>query len=218
MLSSDLNPDHKSKLMNIAKLTSNLLIPIAASIALLFAVQSAQAATMPVADVDFGLISPVPGSYTTSIDLPDEDPNVRWFQFTLGAVSNVSLDTFGSEVADTLLALYDPTGVLLGQNYDCDPVLSYHSCLSFSALQPASYLAGVVEYYSFFDFGTGSVFFVEFQPMWELDNASDRGDDGVTLNIQVEAISPTVVPVPAAFWLFGTALIGFIGFSRRTTI
>lgn len=29
-------------------------------------------------------------------------------------------------------------------------------------------------------------------------------------------ISP--IPVPAAFWLFGTALIGFIGFSRRTTV
>jgi hypothetical protein len=27
-----------------------------------------------------------------------------------------------------------------------------------------------------------------------------------------------VVPVPAAFWLFGTALIGFIGFSRRTKV
>jgi hypothetical protein len=26
------------------------------------------------------------------------------------------------------------------------------------------------------------------------------------------------VPVPAAFWLFGTALIGFIGFSRRTQV
>jgi hypothetical protein len=26
------------------------------------------------------------------------------------------------------------------------------------------------------------------------------------------------VPVPAAFWLFGSALIGFIGFSRRTTL
>ena len=28
----------------------------------------------------------------------------------------------------------------------------------------------------------------------------------------------SVVPVPAAFWLFGTALLGFIGFSRRTNI
>lgn len=31
-------------------------------------------------------------------------------------------------------------------------------------------------------------------------------------------ININVVPVPAAFWLFGTALIGFIGFSRRTSI
>lgn len=27
-----------------------------------------------------------------------------------------------------------------------------------------------------------------------------------------------VVPVPAAFWLFGTALVGFIGISRRTKV
>ncbi|MCP4768128.1 MAG: PEP-CTERM sorting domain-containing protein [Gammaproteobacteria bacterium] len=26
------------------------------------------------------------------------------------------------------------------------------------------------------------------------------------------------VPVPAAIWLFGTALIGFIGISRRTNL
>jgi hypothetical protein len=29
---------------------------------------------------------------------------------------------------------------------------------------------------------------------------------------------PSLVPVPAAFWLFGTALIGFIGISRRTNV
>jgi len=29
---------------------------------------------------------------------------------------------------------------------------------------------------------------------------------------------PVAVPVPAAIWLFGTALIGFIGFSRRTKV
>ena len=28
----------------------------------------------------------------------------------------------------------------------------------------------------------------------------------------------SVVPVPAAVWLFGTALLGFIGFSRRTQV
>ena len=28
----------------------------------------------------------------------------------------------------------------------------------------------------------------------------------------------SAVPVPATVWLFGTALIGFIGFSRRTKV
>jgi len=31
-------------------------------------------------------------------------------------------------------------------------------------------------------------------------------------------LSVSAVPVPAAFWLFGTALIGFIGVSRRTRV
>ena len=34
--------------------------------------------------------------------------------------------------------------------------------------------------------------------------------------VRVDAVS--AVPVPAAFWLFGTALIGFIGMSRRTKV
>ena len=34
----------------------------------------------------------------------------------------------------------------------------------------------------------------------------------------IDNLKYNVVPVPAAFWLFGTALIGFIGFSRRTSV
>jgi hypothetical protein len=34
----------------------------------------------------------------------------------------------------------------------------------------------------------------------------------------IDRLSYSVVPVPAAVWLFGTALLGFIGFSRRTAI
>jgi hypothetical protein len=36
--------------------------------------------------------------------------------------------------------------------------------------------------------------------------------DGYLLNV---TLSPSPVPVPAALWLFGTALIGLIGVSRR---
>jgi hypothetical protein len=38
------------------------------------------------------------------------------------------------------------------------------------------------------------------------------------LHLSDEARGISVVPVPAAFWLFGTALIGFMGFSRRTSL
>jgi len=42
-----------------------------------------------------------------------------------------------------------------------------------------------------------------------------RGSDGSgsISHVAIYGVSP--VPVPAAFWLFGTALIGFIGYSRR---
>jgi hypothetical protein len=32
------------------------------------------------------------------------------------------------------------------------------------------------------------------------------------------AMKVSPVPVPTAFWLFGTALIGFVGLSRRTSL
>ena len=34
----------------------------------------------------------------------------------------------------------------------------------------------------------------------------------------LSAMTVSPVPVPAAFWLFGTALIGFVGLSRRTSL
>jgi hypothetical protein len=44
-------------------------------------------------------------------------------------------------------------------------------------------------------------------------------DNGLGFHLSPEEFGdpPSVVPVPAAFWLFGTALIGFIGFSRKTS-
>jgi hypothetical protein len=46
---------------------------------------------------------------------------------------------------------------------------------------------------------------------------SALGDKNLShFSIYTSGISP--VPVPAAIWLFGTALIGFIGMSRRTKI
>lgn len=41
------------------------------------------------------------------------------------------------------------------------------------------------------------------------------GGSGALDNLEFNV---TVVPLPASFWLFGTALIGFIGLSRRTSV
>ncbi|MBL4762184.1 MAG: hypothetical protein JKY93_05745 [Gammaproteobacteria bacterium] len=41
---------------------------------------------------------------------------------------------------------------------------------------------------------------------------------GNTPEYLMAALTVSPIPVPAAFWLFGSALIGFIGFSRRTNI
>ena len=48
-----------------------------------------------------------------------------------------------------------------------------------------------------------------------LDHFSELGKPAFDI-YRISHISE--VPVPAAFWLFGTALIGFIGFSRRTAV
>ena len=50
---------------------------------------------------------------------------------------------------------------------------------------------------------------------WTWDTPfSASGTDSVTLN--VGPLNP--VPVPAAIWLFGTALLGFVGMSRRRKV
>ncbi len=49
-------------------------------------------------------------------------------------------------------------------------------------------------------------------------NDTNYGDNSGSLNVRILDASVSAVPVPAAFWLFGTALLGFVGISRRTQI
>jgi len=65
---------------------------------------------------------------------------------------------------------------------------------------------------------------------WIIDSAAGLSLAGITSftltgfqddhfsDYSLARIEYSVVPIPATFWLFGAALIGFIGFSRRTTI
>ena len=48
--------------------------------------------------------------------------------------------------------------------------------------------------------------------------ASDRGNGIENGQVYLSAMTVSPVPVPTAFWLFGTALIGFVSLSRRTSL
>ena len=60
-----------------------------------------------------------------------------------------------------------------------------------------------------------------------LDAALDSGVFQIGLKVQSFAdngsewftsVTPNPIPLPATFWLFGSALIGFIGYSRRRIV
>lgn len=179
-----------------------------AGLALLVATSQAQAAVMPSADLDFGPVGT--GVYSSAMMIPASAPSVLWFGFTLNSTSLVNLNTLGSpppgtseSPTDTVLALYNSTGALLGQNDDCGTSLL--SCLQFDSLESGDYLAGVS--------GFPGVFIED----WML-NPAGSGGKNIVLELTVRELSVSAVPVPAAIWLFGSALVGFVGMSRRTSV
>jgi hypothetical protein len=190
---------------------------LAAGLAFLIATSQAHASVSPppdIIDFDFGALSS--GVYTKSLPTPDRDPSVLWFQFELNADSLVNITTLGStdpqpedpndDEFDTVLALYDDAGALLGQNDDCGSGGTRTSCLQFPSLAAGDYIAGVTGY-------PGS-----FLPDWMLSNAPFTGGKDVVFELTVRELPVSAVPVPAAIWLFGSALIGFVGMSRRTSV
>ena len=80
-----------------------------------------------------------------------------------------------------------------------NPFVNY----GFSTIQPFQFQLG--------QGGATSLFFFE-----ELDSASVlliANDESTSHDFEGALVS--AVPVPAAVWLFGTALIGLVGFSKR---
>jgi hypothetical protein len=180
---------------------------ILGTIILLFSMQNVQASPVVEVAQNFDLIaapfdSTGPGTHTLTGSLPDSSDNVLWFSFTLDGPANVSLSTEGSSLVDpdgdddTLLALYDSTGAIAGQNDDCGAAPEFFSCLDLPLLAGGLYFAGVMNFQGSFEDG-----FV---------TTTTPGDGNITLGLTVSA-----VPVPAAVWLFGTAMIGLVGFGKR---
>ena len=55
------------------------------------------------------------------------------------------------------------------------------------------------------------------QTYYSTVNSSPFHDDDMSLSTGSYLVQTSVVPVPAAVWLFGSGLIGLIGFARRKT-
>jgi len=139
-----------------------------------------------------------PGSNQSFINEPGLEgttalsPDLR-VDFLNGAVTNLSfgfaVDTFGSGVDGVSFSIFDSSDTLLNSTFQFG---NY-------SLPSSSFPEGFVDLsflgiasYAIFDFSNNSA------PRYIIDDFT---------------LSP--VPVPAAAWLFGSALLGFFGFSRK---
>jgi hypothetical protein len=123
-------------------------------------------------------------------------------------------------VNDDFATLSQNVSTVEGQSYD----------LSFWSFAAQDNIANILSY----QIGAGPVTGVTLTTAYAETGASFLAMAGLTTTINlffetnpgtgnwniddVSVMNASVVPVPAAFWLFGTALIGFIGFSRRTKV
>ena len=225
---------------------------ILVSIALLFCVQAAQAAMMPIAHdfanssfVEVGGFDPDPNAVTGTA--PPSGPGTHpvgelqpfgmksasaqvmqtgdsyyetWFGFNLASAASVNLSTAGSVVninsptldaLGTILALYFGdvnNGALVdGRQNDNRSAGLVTSCLTFGNLAAGDYIVGV-----------SIIENVRFVPEWETEGGRDEAYIFGLTRLNISVAAPSAVPVPAAIWLFGTALIGFVGMSRRRSV
>ncbi len=77
--------------------------------------------------------------------------------------------------------------------------------------EPARYLFDL----SLNPYNWDGVMMLNISGFWQNGVRGSDGDGSIS-HVAIYGVSP--IPVPAAFWLFGTALIGFIGYSRRRTV
>jgi len=112
----------------------------------------------------------------------------------------------------------DPEDVTISWDGGSDPTISCPECFLYvkdGKQDPNVYIfnLGTLEDLAIWD-GAESLVLTNF---WSClpDEANPCGQGAIS-HVAIYGVSP--IPVPAAFWLFGTALIGFVGFSRRTKV
>jgi len=174
------------------------------------------------------------------------DNNVQLFNFSVGAISDVTLRSYsyaggtqadGNIVSaggfDPILALFDSTGALIDQNDDdatgtvaADPTTGNRwDTFLVSNLGIGDYTVAVMQYDNFAGTSLSDAFARENEPsftsIFNCSNGSfcDASSSNRTNEWAFDVLNvddaTSVVPVPAAVWLFGSGLIGLAGVARR---
>ena len=126
------------------------------------------------------------------------DDSILGFQsFTFG--TGLDLFGFGSiqDVDDFLPGLVNVAEI------------SFESDDDLKALQPNDFILGTFTF-SALSIGTSALSITA-----PLFGGALVGENASELDMQVQDGSVSVVPIPAAIWLFGTGLIGLLGYSKR---
>lgn len=134
-----------------------------------------------------------------------EDNNgADFYSFTVGAnqVLTLTVDTPDGpqDGDDPMVGLFSADGTRLAVNDDGGP--GFDSLLTFTISNPGTFYAAVTGFDDFDFDGIADLFEDE-------NSGSGIPDTNFQYNLQISAVNgPQPVPVPAAGWLLGTALLG----------
>lgn len=140
--------------------------------------------------------------------------SIRFFEDNAGAPTNSPI----LQLDITAAPVDSGSDYVMGAGSPMIPWYSYSASLPALTLDADTYWVSILEN----DLGTPLVGATQW--LWADTDTSGlrsiRNNDGEAWSSSQDinhafSLSGTAVPVPAAFWLFGTALMGLIGFSKR---
>lgn len=128
-----------------------------------------------------------------------DDDNADFYSFDISSPTTLKLSVFTPAGPifnnDPVLGLYDSNGVQLA--LDDDSGAGWDSFLQYVIDVPGRYIAAVSGYNDF--------------------NFAGGGESNFMYNLQAEVsiVQGSPVPVPGAFWLMGSCLLGWTAFRRK---
>jgi hypothetical protein len=162
----------------------------------------------------------------------ENDDAYQWFNFSVSEGSWVTLRTWSSEGGknaagdlidsggfDPVLVLFENDGIWMDMNDDIDGQNGVYDSLLTWYLEAGNYIVALAQSgHDLADmpqlaeaflgvYGSGETNFNSLSSRWALDIEGDYVTTGA---------SP--IPVPAAVWLFGSALMGLLGLSKKSHI